>query len=71
MKKVIIKQVVKLFSDEETTGTQEIAIDTNDPDGTWISVSHCGDGFSMKVENWEKLIDLWNSAKQMLQDGKA
>lgn len=42
MAKVTEVQEVKLFSDEETIGKQEVLIDTDDPCGTWIHILHSG-----------------------------
>ena len=64
MKKVSITQEVKLFSDKEITGNQEFSIYPNDPDGPWVVVSHCGEEFLMKLENWDKLVELAEKAKK-------
>jgi len=66
MDKINVTQKVKLFHDEEDMGTQEINIDTNDECGPWMTVSHCGDGFSLSVENWNQLVELFNKAKLLI-----
>jgi hypothetical protein len=63
MATITLKQTVKLFTDENLIGDQEVHIDTEDPDGTWISVIHDGNEFSMNMDNWNKLIELVERAK--------
>ena len=66
MAKLELKHDVKLFEDEDSMGTQEVVIDTEDECGPWISVSHCGDGFSMSLENWNKLVELAEKVKSQM-----
>lgn len=66
-KKINLSQEVQLFSDQDTTGKQNVYIDSTDPEGTWLTVSHCGDELSMKMENWEKLVALVATAKNEIE----
>lgn len=59
MSKISLEQNVKLFKDEKILGKQEVFIDTED---NWIVINHDGQEVSMRLENWEKLVDLVNSA---------
>lgn len=59
-------QTVVLFSDDKRTGEQSVSIDLTDPYGTWLIVSHCGEEFSMSLENWNKLVELGELAKSKI-----
>ena len=60
------EQKVKLFSDAETTGIQEVTIDTSDECGIWVVVMHTGDSLSMSLDNWNKLVSLVEVAKSQI-----
>lgn len=38
---------------------QQVSIDT---DEKWIVVKHSGNSLSMSIENWEKLVELYQNA---------
>lgn len=59
-------QTVVLFSDDKRTGEQSVSIDLTDPSGPWLIVSHCGEEFSMSLENWNKLVELGELAKSKI-----
>lgn len=68
MKNITETQRVVLFSDDirTATGEQSVLIDLNDPSEPWLVVSHCGEEFSMSLENWNKLVELAEKAKSKL-----
>ncbi len=70
-KKVTESQTVKLFSDESREGVQVVDIDKNDKDGTWLSITHCGDGFFLSLENWNKMVAMVEKAKARIDGKKA
>jgi len=49
------EQEVKLFSDEETTGKQEVHYTKEDD---WLVVNHDGYEMSLRLENFRKLNKL-------------
>jgi hypothetical protein len=63
MSKINEEQKVKLFSDEDSIGIQEVHIDTEDPCGPWINVIHNGAEISLSLENWNKLVELVKKAE--------
>lgn len=66
MAKIIESQDVKLFTDETMIGKQEVYIQTQDPCGPWMSVTHDGNEISLSVENWNKLVELAEKAKSQI-----
>lgn len=63
-----LNQTVRLFSDEDRIGIQEVTIDTADELGNWIVISHDGNELSMSLENWEKLSELVQKAKSQIDE---
>jgi hypothetical protein len=66
MAKITASQKVKLFSDEDKQGHQSVSIDTEDKCGTWLTVAHDGNEITLSLENWERLTQLVDKAKQKL-----
>lgn len=66
MAKIEETQEIKLFSDEDRTGIQEVYIDTTDPRGPWIGIIHDGSEISLSLENWNKLVGLVEKAKSQM-----
>lgn len=63
MPKIDKEQQVKIFSDKEDIGKQEVHIDTDDDCETWIIISHCGEELSLSLKNWNNIVQLVESAK--------
>ena len=61
------KQVVKLFSDEEITGIQEVYIEKENGEQPWIVIEHSGNELSLSLDNWESLNQLVMNAKKALK----
>lgn len=66
MAKIKEEQKVKLFSDEDTQGLQEVSIDTDDECGPWLNVIHNGYEIPLSLDNWEKLVLLVETAKSKI-----
>ena len=67
MAKVSLKQEVKIFKDEDFTGIQAVTLETDPEQGFWLSLEHNGESFTLSLDNWEKLTQLVNNAKQLLK----
>lgn len=53
---------VKLYSDEETKGEQNVHLDLND---NFLSVTHDGYEMLLSIENWRNLNELVNKAVEL------
>ena len=67
MAKVSLKQEVKIFKDEDFTGIQAVTLETDLEQKFWLVVEHSGNEISLSLDNWEKLTELVNNAKQLLK----
>lgn len=67
MPKSELTQNVLLFYDEKVLGKQTVTIDTDDPCESWASIIHNGAETSLSCRNFEKLIELYNEAKNELK----
>ena len=70
MAKAELKQEVKLFKDEDFTGIQAVTIETDPEQDFWLSIEHNGESFTLSLENWEKLTELVDNAKKILNINK-
>ena len=70
MAKAELKQIVKLFKDEDFTGIQAVTLETDPEQDFWLSIEHNGESFTLSLENWEKLTELVNNAKKLLKIDK-
>lgn len=61
--KIDKEQEVKIFSDKEDFGKQEVHIDSDDDLETWVIINHCGEEISLSLKNWNNLVELVESAK--------
>lgn len=66
MAKAELKQTVKLFKDEDFTGIQAVTLETDPEQDFWLSLEHNGESFTLSLENWDKLTELVNNAKKIL-----
>ena len=67
MAKAELKQIVKLFKDEDFTGIQAVTLETDPEQDFWLSLEHNGESFTLSLDNWEKLTELVNNAKKILK----
>ena len=70
MAKAELKQIVKLFKDEDFTTIQAVTLETDPEQDFWLSIEHNGESFTLSLENWEKLTELVNNAKKLLKIDK-
>ena len=66
MAKAELKHTVKLFKDEDFTGIQAVTLETDPEQEFWIAVEHNGESFTLSLDNWDKLTELVNNAKKIL-----
>lgn len=66
MGKIEVTQEVKLFHDEEYIETMSVLIDTDDEVEPWAIVSLGGEGFSLSLNNLNKLEKLIAKAKKSI-----
>ena len=67
MAKAELKQIVKLFKDEDFTTIQSVTLETDPEQDFWLSLEHNGESFTLSLDNWEKLTELVNNAKKLLK----
>lgn len=70
MAKLSLSQRVKLFKDEDFTGIQAVTLETDPEQDFWLSLEHNGESFTLSLDNWEKLTELVNNAKKILNINK-
>lgn len=70
MAKVSLSQRVKLFKDEDFTGVQAVTLETDPEQDFWLSLEHNGESFTLSLENWDKLSELVDNAKKILNINK-
>lgn len=66
MARAEFKQTVRVFCDKNEVTEQEVTLDTNKNEETWLIVEHAGSEISLSLENWEKLSQMVNNVKQVL-----
>ena len=70
MAKAELKQIVKLFKDENITGIQAVSLETDPEQKFWLTIQHAGNEISLSLDNWEKLTELVDNAKKILNINK-
>lgn len=68
MAKIEVTREVKLFHDEEYTAIMSVLIDTDDEVEPWAIVSLGGEGFSLSLNNLNKLEKLIELAKIIINE---
>ena len=67
MAKAELKQTVKQFHDKDTKANQLVILETDPEQKFWLTIQHAGNEISLSLDNWEKLTELVNNAKQLLK----